>query len=103
MTLEVDHHALDRISQTLTNAGTDLDGASVSAPTSVDGGLGTPAILGILARLVDNAGQLVVAVKAAGGAVASANARFREIDEPAADSENKTVWTGDELADRHEN
>ena len=66
MTLYLNHDALEGISQSLSNAGADLDNASGSAPASVDGGSGTPAILGILGKLVDNAGQLVVAVKAVG-------------------------------------
>ena len=86
MTLYVDHESLTRISEALSAASTDLDTASLSAPTSVDGGWGTPAILGILAHLAENAGQLVVAVRAVADGVASANARYRGQDEVGAEA-----------------
>lgn len=94
MTLYVDHDALDGISRSLSTAGAELDGAGASAPTSVDAGLGTPAVLGILAHFAENAGQLVVAVKAAGEAVATANTGYRELDETTAESQNTAVWAG---------
>ncbi|MUM20112.1 hypothetical protein FZI91_00120 [Mycobacterium sp. CBMA271] len=94
MTLHVDQEALDRISTSLSDAGKDLDGVSGSAPASVDGGLGTPAILGILGRIVENAGQLVVAVEATGEAVAAANSNYRTLDEAAAEPLNQIAWRG---------
>ncbi|MGV0808028.1 hypothetical protein [Mycolicibacterium setense] len=94
MTLHVDPDALDKISRSMSNTGTDLDSAGASTPTSVDGGCGTPAILGILAKLTENTGQLAVAVKAVGDGVASASARYRGQDEAAADTVNKAMWTG---------
>jgi hypothetical protein len=93
MTLYVDHDALERISRSMTSAGEHLDSAGDSAPTAVDGGLGTPALLGILAHLADNAGQLVIAAKATGAAVGQANTNYRELDEATADSHSQTVWT----------
>ncbi|MGV9799101.1 hypothetical protein ACWDTP_13710 [Mycobacterium sp. NPDC003449] len=94
MTLHVDPDALDKISQSMTSAGINLDSASASAPTSVDGGYGTPAILGILAKLVDNTGQLVVAVKAVGDAVATASTSYRNQDEVGAEAVKKAMGTG---------
>ncbi|WP_102145304.1 hypothetical protein [Mycobacterium hubeiense] len=93
MTLYINHESLAKISQSLSNAGNDLDSASGSAPTSVDGGVGTPAILGILAKLTDNTGQLVVAVKAVGGAVASANASYLGQDEAGAEALEQAMET----------
>ncbi|MBB4853577.1 hypothetical protein HNP40_000943 [Mycobacteroides chelonae] len=94
MTLHVDHDSLDMISNSLSDAGKDLDSVSGSSPDSVDGGLGAPAILGILGRIVDNAGQLVVAVTAAGAAVAAANSNYRTLDEAAAEPLNQINWQG---------
>ncbi|WKG05094.1 hypothetical protein [Mycolicibacterium sp. HK-90] len=92
--LHVDPDALDKISRSMASAGTNLDSASSSTPTSIDGGCGTPAILGILAKLVDDTGQLAVAVKAVGDGVASASTSYRGQDEAAADSLNHAMWTG---------
>ncbi|OBG86750.1 hypothetical protein A5699_20760 [Mycobacterium sp. E802] len=86
MTLYVNHESLNKISQSLARASADLDSTSASAPTSVDGGWGTPAILGILAQLTDNAGQLVVAVKAVADGVASASASYLSHDEAGAEA-----------------
>ncbi|AQA02940.1 hypothetical protein BVC93_11410 [Mycobacterium sp. MS1601] len=93
MTLHVDHDALEKIARGLFDVGASLDETGASAPASVDGGVGTPAILESLARMVDNAGQLVVAVKAAGDAVGTANTNYRNLDDPAADSQSATAWT----------
>ncbi|MCV7363098.1 hypothetical protein [Mycolicibacterium neworleansense] len=94
MTLYINHESLDKISQSLSSASSDLDSASASAPASVDGGLGTPAILGILAQLTDNAGQLVIAVKAVANGVASASASYRGQDEAGAEALNEAMQTG---------
>lgn len=80
MTLSVDHESLEKISRSLAAAGADLDDASDSAPTSIDGGYGTPAILGIMAKLAHDTGQLVVAVKAVADAVALASNSYRDQD-----------------------
>ncbi|GAB7068627.1 hypothetical protein H7J06_29715 [Mycobacterium hodleri] len=85
MTLYINHEALNKISTSLSDAGSSLESAGGSVPTSVDGGTGTPAILGILAKLVDNTGQLVVAVNAVGAAIASANNSYLGRDEQAAE------------------
>lgn len=85
MTLYINHEALNKISTSLSDAGSTLESAGGSVPTSVDGGTGTPAILGILAKLVDNTGQLVVAVNAVGAAIASANNSYLGRDEQAAE------------------
>lgn len=93
MTLSLNHDALDNISRSLADAGNDLDSASTSIPTSVDGGCGTPAILGILAKLVDNTGQLVVGVKAVSDAVASANTSYLQQDGTSAESVQSAMGT----------
>jgi hypothetical protein len=85
VTLYINHEALNKISSTLTDAGVTLEAASASVPKGVDGGNATPAILGILAHLTDNAGQLVVAVNAVGSAIDSANNSYLGQDEQAAE------------------
>ncbi|KAA0022475.1 hypothetical protein [Antrihabitans cavernicola] len=92
MTLFVDHEALDSISRTLGAAGMDVDSVGSSAPSGVDGGDGTPALLGILAHLTDAAGQLVVSLSAASSAVAEANSSYRGQDGENADKLNKSQW-----------
>ncbi|MCV7431994.1 hypothetical protein [Mycolicibacterium bacteremicum] len=86
MTLAFNHDALANISRSLADAGISLDDAGNSMPSAVDGGCGTPAILGILAKLADNTGQLVVGVKAVSEAVAKANTAYLEQDATAAES-----------------
>ncbi|MCV7068247.1 hypothetical protein H7H51_25610 [Mycolicibacterium farcinogenes] len=90
----MDLEALDKISRSMASTGADLDSAAASAPTSVDGGCATPAILGILGKLMGDTGQLVLAVEAVGDAVASAGAAYRGQDEASADTVNKALWTG---------
>jgi hypothetical protein len=92
-TLYINHESLNRISSSLSDAGSALDSAGDSVPTSIDGGTGTPAILGILAKLVDNTGQLVVAVNAVGAAIASANSRYLGHDEQAAEAIENAMET----------
>jgi hypothetical protein len=94
VTFYVNHESLNKISASLSSAATDLDGASASAPTFVDGGWGTPAILGILAQLTENAGQLVVAVKAVANGVATASASYLAQDGAGADALNDAMQTG---------
>lgn len=85
-TLYINHESLKKIATSLSDAGSALDSAGESVPTSIDGGAGAPAILGIMAKLVDNTGQLVVAVNAVGAAIASANSQYLGHDEQAAEA-----------------
>lgn len=91
MTLAFNHDALASISRSLADAGTNLYSAGESIPTAVDGGCGTPAILGIMAKLVDSTGQLVVGVKAVSDAVASANTNYREQDANSAEAVQNAI------------
>jgi hypothetical protein len=93
MSLYVDNDALDGIVGMLAASSAALDGAGESAPSAIDAGDAAPALLGIMARLAENAGQLVVALAAASEAVGVANARYREQDVATADSLD-TAWTG---------
>lgn len=77
---EVDPGVLDGIASTLRKTSADVDALGNSVPVAPDAGLGTPAIIGILARLVDNAGQLVVGTAAAGDDVATAAREYQDID-----------------------
>lgn len=92
-TLYINHESLMKISTSLTDAGSTLDSAGGSVPTSIDGGTGTPAILGILTKLVDNTGQLVVAVNAVGAAIDSANSRYLGHDEQTAEAIENVMET----------
>ncbi|MGA6165682.1 hypothetical protein [Amycolatopsis magusensis] len=88
---EVDPGVLDGIASTLRDASSDVDSLGASAPGTPDAGDGTPAITGILARLVDNAGQLVIGAAAAGDAVAQGNAGYDSNEAAAgADLQNAT-------------
>lgn len=91
MTIFIDHDALNNISRSLSDAGENLDCANATAPASVDAGNGTPAILGIMPHLADNAGQLVVAVKAVSEAITSANQLYLGKDEELAESLEQTM------------
>lgn len=86
MTVYVDHATLDTIAQSFSGASSELDGVAASAPESIDGGDATAAVLGILSRLMHDAGQLVAGLDAAGQAVADANAKYREQDVETADA-----------------
>lgn len=92
MTLFVDHDALDSISRVLADAGREVDGAGATVPSGVDGGVGSPALLGILAHLSDAAGQFAVGLTATSGAVAQANTSYRGQDDENADQLIKTQW-----------
>ncbi|MGH3519870.1 MAG: hypothetical protein ACRDQ7_21285 [Haloechinothrix sp.] len=78
--------ALDGIARILRNASSDLDSVGDSLPGTPDAGDGTPAITGIMARIVDNAGQLVIGAAAAGDAVAEVRETYDEDDAAARDS-----------------
>lgn len=93
MTTYINHDALITISRSLADAGENLDGANATAPTTVDGGNATPAILGIMAHLADNAGQLVVAVKSVSEAITSADRRYLGQDEELAEALEQAMET----------
>ncbi len=80
---KVDHDVLDGIAGTLRNASSDVDKLGNSVPGTPDAGVGTPAVAGILAHLVENASALVLGAAGAGDDVASANGSYREQDHAA--------------------
>ncbi|RVW05985.1 hypothetical protein [Rhodococcus spongiicola] len=86
MTLFVDNDALDGIASDLAGVGSRIDSVAASVPVTVEAGDATPAVLGILARLTENAAELVEALMAASAAVAQANASYREQDVASADA-----------------
>ncbi|MFC7449670.1 hypothetical protein [Rhodococcus daqingensis] len=91
MTLFVDSTALEGIVESFARSSADLDAVGSSVPAAIDAGDATAALMGIMARLTEDAGQLVVALAAASEAVAEANARYREQDVATADGFN-TAW-----------
>jgi len=92
MTLYVDHQALDGIAKALDQAGADLDATSTSAPGDVDAREGAAAILGILAKMTEDAGELVTGLSAASTAVTQANTAYTTQDVATADASNSTTW-----------
>lgn len=93
MTLAFNHDVLETISRSLDDAGSDLDDVGLTVPTTVDGGCGTPAILGIMAKLVENSGQLVVGVKAVSAAVEKANTGYLQQDAGSAEDLQNAMGT----------
>jgi hypothetical protein len=83
---EADPGVLDGITRTLTHASADLDSIGNSMPGTPDGGDGTPALAGIMAHIIDNAGQLVIGAAAAGDAVTSTKANYQNRDADVADA-----------------
>jgi hypothetical protein len=81
---EVDYGVLDGIASALRNASSAVDATGNSVPGTPDAGDGTPAITGIMARLVDNAGQLVIGAAAAADAIVETNVAYQENDAAAA-------------------
>lgn len=92
MTLYVDRQALDGIAKALAHAGAALDATSTSAPGDVDAGDGTAAILGIMAKMTEDAGELVTGLSAASTAVTQANTAYTTQDVATADATNSATW-----------
>lgn len=82
----VDSGVLEDIASTLRQASDHLDNAGGSAPAAPDAGQASPAVAAILATLVDNAGQLVVATAAAGDAVAKGGQAYLDQEDEARSS-----------------
>lgn len=80
---EADLGVLDSIVRALRNASADVDGLGHSVPNTPDAGDGTPAVVGILAHLVENASTLVLGAAGAADDVASAAITYRESDNAA--------------------
>lgn len=74
----VDDGVLDGIAATLQGAGGDLDEVGRSVPDPPDAGEAGSAIAGIVSQLVDNAGQLVLGLKAMGEAIAEAGVDYAD-------------------------
>lgn len=94
MDSEVDAGVLDGIASTLRRTSAEVDAVGNSVPAAPDAGDGTPAIVGIMARLVDNAGQLVIGAAAAAEAVAKGNSRYQENEAATAGNLNNAGGTG---------
>ncbi|SNR38450.1 hypothetical protein SAMN06265360_104135 [Haloechinothrix alba] len=81
----VEDGVLDGIAATLQEAGGDLDEIGRSVPDPPDAGEAGPAIVGIVSQLVDNAGQLVLGLKAMGEAIAEAGVDYADYEVRAAE------------------
>lgn len=82
----VDHGVLSNIASTLRSTSSDVDGLANSLPRTPDAGNGTAAIVAILSKLTDHAGQLVVGAAAAAETVASNNETYAENDRSSAET-----------------
>jgi hypothetical protein len=77
---EADYAVLAGITSTLHAVSEDVDALSSSIPTIGDAGPGTPALVSILAHLVENASSLVIGAGGAGDDVASARLAYEDQD-----------------------
>ncbi|MEC3977960.1 hypothetical protein [Amycolatopsis sp. H20-H5] len=84
MDQQADFGVMDGIASTLRHTSSAVDGLGNSVPGTPDAGDGTPAIIGIMARLVDNAGQLVIGTAAAGDAVIEGKGAYQQNEASAA-------------------
>ncbi|WP_338890591.1 hypothetical protein [Rhodococcus sovatensis] len=69
-----------------------VDEVAPSIPTVVDGGIGTAAILGILANFVTSAGELVIGLAGVSSVLDECATRYAQQDIVAADEINAAAW-----------
>ncbi|MGO1052997.1 hypothetical protein [Crossiella sp. CA198] len=81
----VDHGVLDGIARTLRQTSAEVDGLAGSVPGAPDAGNATAVVTGMLARFLDNAGQLILGAAGAADQVAAGNADYAGTDAQAAD------------------
>lgn len=92
--IEVDQGVLEGIAKTFHDASTDLDALGKSVPDAQDAGDGTPAVIGILAHLVENASSLVLGMAGAGDDVTEVNKTYEEQDAAASEELRKASGEG---------
>ncbi|MGA9870709.1 MAG: hypothetical protein WBQ44_06155 [Rhodococcus sp. (in: high G+C Gram-positive bacteria)] len=93
MSIVVDHEEVRTQAGVLNDAAIRVDEVAPSIPTIVDGGIGTAAILGILANFVTSAGELVIGLGGMSGVLNDCAARYAEQDIAAADEINVAAWS----------
>ncbi|EID52759.1 hypothetical protein [Saccharomonospora xinjiangensis] len=86
----IDYGLLETIASALRSVSSDIDSLADSLPSSPDAGNGTAAIVVILSKFAENAGNLVVGAAAAAEAVMSAKVAYQENDLMSADLITRT-------------
>jgi hypothetical protein len=78
--LSIPGPVLEEVRSALSDGRATIEDVAGSAPASVDAGEMTAMILGMLAKVVDNAATVSEALAAVGAQVAEAEAEFWEVD-----------------------
>ncbi len=92
MSLYVDHAALDEIAAICSTASRTVGEVAETVPLSVDAGDATAVVLGIVALLMANGGDLVAALSSTSNVVEEANAAYRTGNDELA-AELTKVWS----------
>lgn len=92
MSITVDNEEIRVQAGLLNDSATRVDEVASSIPTTVDGGVGTAAILGILTNFVASAGELATGLAGASVVLDECAARYAEQDIVAADEINAAAW-----------
>lgn len=85
MSIRVDPDELDRAAQTYTAAGTAVTTVADTFPTTVNAGLATPALTGLLAQLAGAVAGFAQTLGATGGMLSGTADAYRRKDDEAAD------------------
>lgn len=92
MSIVVDYEEVHVQAGYVNDAAIRVDAIAPSIPTAVDGGIGTAAILGILANFVTSAGELVAGLAGMSSVLDECATRYAEQDIFAADEINLAAW-----------
>ena len=93
MSLFVDQNVLQTEARRLGDASARVDELAASLPSSVDGGVGTAAVLGIISIFAESGGELMSGLAGIGDALTECLARYSEQDLAAAEEINSLAWT----------
>lgn len=93
MSLFVDQDVLQTESRRLGDASARVDELAASLPSSVDGGVGTAAVLGIISIFAESGGELMSGLAGIDDALTECLARYSEQDFAAAEEINSLAWT----------
>ena len=92
MSLFVEPDVLWAEARALAAASNRADELAGSVPSSVDGGVGTAAILGILSVFAESGGELVSGLRGMSDVLIECADRYADQDIATADSINNSVW-----------
>ena len=88
----MDHEEVRTQAGYVNDAAVRVDEVAHSIPTTVDGGIGTAAILGILSNFVTSAGELVIGLAGMSDVLDDCATRYAKQDLVAADEINVAAW-----------